>query len=204
MPDPSIAAALTRPASRLLFRAWRALARLAPCRGGALPASLAIVLLLALPVGAEPAPPFTAPGVSIQAYGIYCRPGTTTREAAPDTSLGYINLIQGLPVIAFRQQEVPARLGIHFGLIVTIDRDIADVRAETWKPGATRPEVWFTDHLADTPRARGFVFEFPEELVTGFWRMEAYDGDTLLYSVEWEVLPGTDLPGVTSDCDLLA
>ncbi len=34
--------------------------------------------------------------------------------------------------------------------------------------------------------------------------MEAYDGDTLLYRVEWEVLPGDQLPGVSSDCDLLA
>jgi hypothetical protein len=167
-------------------------------------AALALVALASLPATAEPAPPFTAPGVTIQDFGIYCRPGTTTLEAAPETTLGYIHKLSGLPVIAFRQQEVPARLGIHFGVIIRTDRDISGVRAETWKPGATRPEVWFTDHLADTPRARGYLLEFPEELLTGIWRMEAFDGATLLYSIEWELRPGDELPGVSSDCDLFS
>jgi hypothetical protein len=153
---------------------------------------------------AEPAPPMTTPGITIDGFGIYCRPGTTTTEPAPETTLGYIHQFSGLPEIAFHQLEVPARMGVHFGVIVTADRDIAGVRAETWKPGATRPEVWYSDHYADTPRARGFVFEFPEELVTGIWRMDAFDGDTLLYRVEWEVVPGTSLPGVTSDCTFVA
>lgn len=169
----------------------------------ALAQALAVALLLAQPAVAEPAPPFTAPGVTVIDFGVYCRPGTSTREAAPGTTLGYINRIQGLPVMAFRQQDVPARLGVHFGVIVVIDRDISNVRAETWKPGATQPETWFTHHVADVPRARGYLFEFPEELVPGTWRMDAYEGETLLYSIEWNVRPGTELPGVTSDCDLL-
>lgn len=165
---------------------------------------LVLAACLALPAWGEPARPFTAPGVTIQDLGVYCRPGTTTREAAPGTTLGYIHQLSGLPVIAFRRQDVPARLGIHFGVIVMTDRDIPGVRAETWKPGASRPEVWHTDHLAGVPRARGFLFEFPEELVVGTWRMDAYDGETLIYSVEWEVRPGGALPGVTSDCDLMS
>jgi hypothetical protein len=166
--------------------------------------SLVVALVLALPLRADPAPPFTAPGVTIVDLGVYCRPGTTTREEAPGTTLGYIQKLPGLPAMAFSQQTVPARIGVHFGVIVATDRDIPGIRAETWKPGATTPEVWFTDHIADTPRARGFVFEYPEELIPGPWVMEAYDGDTLLYRVEWQVLPGNQLPGVSSDCDLLA
>ena len=165
---------------------------------------LSLALVLALPVWAEPAPPFVAPGVSIVDLGVYCRPGTTTREDAPGTTLGYIQKLPEMPVMAFRQQDIPARIGVHFGVIVVTDRDILGMRAETWVPGAATPEVWFTDHIAGTPRARGFVFEYDRELIPGLWVMEAFDGDTLLYRVEWEVLPGDQLPGVTSDCDLLA
>ena len=167
-------------------------------------ARLTLAVVLAWPVWAEPAPPFTAPGVVLVDLGIYCRPGTTTREDAPGTSLGYIQKLPGTPSIAFRQQQVPARIGVHFGVIVALDRDVIDMRAETWMPGATRPEVWFTDQSADLPRARGFAFEYPHELIPGPWVMEAYDGDTLLYRVEWEVLPGDALPGVSSDCELLS
>lgn len=166
--------------------------------------TLAAVMALAPPLWAEPAPPFTAPGISIVDLGVYCREDTTGKEDAPGTSLGYIQRLSGTPAIAFRQQEVPARIGVHFGVIVRTDRDILGIRAETWLPGATAPEVWFTDHYADTAQARGFVFDFEHELIPGPWVMEAYDGDTLLYRVEWEVRPGDQLPGVSSDCDLLA
>jgi hypothetical protein len=163
----------------------------------------ALALALAFPAGAEPPPPVTAPGVTILDLGIYCRPDATTKEDAPGTILGYIRNLPGPPAISFRQQEVPARIGVHFGLIVMTDRDIPGVRVETWKPGATEPELWFTDHAAGTPHARGFAFDFPQELIPGRWRMEAHDGSTLLYRVEWEVLPGDQLPGVTSDCNLI-
>ncbi|MCX7287472.1 MAG: DUF3859 domain-containing protein [Rhodobacterales bacterium] len=153
---------------------------------------------------AGPVPPFTASGISFAGLGVYCDEDDTQTEAAPGTSLGYVHILRNQPRIAFSQQEVPARLGVHFGVVVVSDRDIAVVRNETWKPGATRPEVWFTELAAKVPRARGFVFELEDELVTGIWRMDAFDGDLLLYSVEWEVKPASDLPGISSNCDLLS
>ena len=166
--------------------------------------TFAATVMLALPLQADPAPPFVAPGVTILDLGVYCRPGSMTREDAPGTTLGYIQKLEKVPDMAFRQQEVPARIGVHFGIVVVTDRDIAGVRAETRIPGAGQPEVWFTDHTAGLPRTRGFVFEYEHELVPGPWVMEAYDGSTLLYRVEWQVMPGSQLPGVSSDCDLLS
>jgi hypothetical protein len=172
------------------------------------PPALLLSFVLALLPGpaalADPAPPVTAPGITLNGYGILCRTGTTRREAAPDTSLGYIQIMAAMPEIAFVRQDIPARLDIHFGLIVTSDRDIAGVRSETWKPGASLPEVWYADFTANVPRARGFSFDFAHELQPGLWRMEAFDGATRLYSVEFEVRPGGDLPGLTSDCTLLS
>ncbi len=153
---------------------------------------------------ADPALPFTAPGITFAGLGIYCHAGDTRTEPAPETSLGYIHILPNQPRIAFHQQQVPARLGVHFGVIVVSDRDIAEVRNETWKPGAAHPEVWFTDLTATVPRARGFVFELEDELVTGLWRMDAFEGERLLYRVEWKVLPASNLPGVSSNCDMLS
>ena len=168
-----------------------------------LPATLLAALASTIAF-ADPAAPVTSPGITFVGLGIYCDADNTKTEAAPGTSLGYIHILPGQPQIAFHQQQVPARLGVHFGVVVVSDRDIADVRNETWKPGADRPEIWHTNLTATVPRARGFVFELADELVTGLWRMDAFDGNTLLYSVEWEVLPGSDLTGVTSDCDLMS
>lgn len=89
---------------------------------------------------------------------------------------------------------------MQFGVIVRSDRTISGVRNETWMPDAQRPEVWHVDLLAGQPQARGFMFEYPDELRIGTWRMDAFDGDTLLYSVEWQVLAPDSLPGIGSDC----
>lgn len=166
--------------------------------------ALAIFLAVGSRALAEPALPFAAPGITIDAVGIFCAKGTTRREDAPETTLGYIQLLDGLPEMAFRQQTVPARIGVQFGVIMTADRDIPGIRNETWKPGATTPEVWSADLLAGVTRSRGFSFDYPEELLPGIWRMQAFDGDTLLYSVEFDVVPGTEQPGIGSDCNLLS
>ena len=167
----------------------------------------AAALALLLPVQAalaEPAPPWTAPGIELADFGIYCALQSAGTQAAPDTTLGYIHTLTGVPAIVFHQQEVPARLGVHFGVIVRTDRDIPGVRNETWLPGASRPEVWVSDLIAGQDHARGFQFDFDRELLPGRWTMEAYDGDTLLYRVEWDVVPPETLPGVGSDCDFLS
>jgi hypothetical protein len=162
------------------------------------------VTLVALAALAEPAPPVASPGVEIIGVGVYCRPEIETTEDAPETELGYVGLLPGVPELVFQQQEIPARLGISFGIITVTDRDIPGARMETWRPGAERPDIWYSDVIAGSPRISGFGFDFANELITGTWRMEAWEGDTRLYSVEFEVLPGTALPGVSSDCSLLS
>ncbi len=166
---------------------------------------LAIALCLAAPAAlAEPAPPFTAPGVRLVDHGIYCQTESTGTTPAPETSLGYIDTLPGVPEMIYRQQTIPARLGTSFGVVIEVDRDIFSARIETWKPGATKAEIWYDDLFIDGPRMRGFAFDYPEEVILGTWRMEAWDGDTRLYSVEFEVLPADQLPGVTSDCNLVS
>lgn len=153
---------------------------------------------------ADPSPPVTAPGIVIEAYGVHCLIEKDGTMDAPGTESGFINLLSGMPEFTYRQQDLPARIGIAFAVVAIPDRDILDARLVTWKPGAAQPEYWFSDMAAGEPSIQGFMFETPSELITGLWRLEAYDGETLLYSVEFDVLPGSELPGVTSDCNLLS
>lgn len=153
---------------------------------------------------ADPAPPTAAPGIVIEAYGVHCNVETEGTQVAPDTESGFINLLSGTPEFTYRRQQVPARIGISFAVVAVPDRDIIDARLVTWKPGATEPEFWYSDMAAGEPTIQGFMFETPPELLPGLWRLEAYEGETLLYSVEFDVLPGSALPGVTSDCNLLS
>jgi len=166
-----------------------------------------LALGLALPAPAllaDPALRTTAPGIELVEVGIFCQVATVATATAPETELGYVTLLPGTPQIAFRQQEVPARLGVQFGVVVRSDRIIERVRNETWAPGVNQPDIWYQSLAVDDGKARGFMFEFPEELRIGTWRMDAFDGDTLLYSVAWEVLPADALPGVGSDCGLVS
>ncbi|MBL9047507.1 MAG: hypothetical protein JNK34_09405, partial [Tabrizicola sp.] len=71
--------------------------------------------ILATPASAELAPISSAPGIVVESYGIYCKLDSEGREEAPLTDLGYVDLLPGMPDFAFRQRQVPARLGISFG-----------------------------------------------------------------------------------------
>ena len=158
----------------------------------------------AVPAMAELAPITAAPGIVLEKVGIYCKLETEGREAAPETDLGYIQVLVATPEFAFDQREVPARLGISFGVLATSDRDIAQARIEVRRPGTSKPDIWYSDFFADTPSLRGFSFDFASELTPGIWTFSAHDGDRQLYSVEFEVVPGSDLPGISSDCNLMS
>lgn len=166
--------------------------------------ALLAATLVALPLWAKPAPPLSDPQITIVDFGIYCRPGIVGQEEAPDTELGYINLFAENPVIRFNQQTVPAALGVSFGVIVRSDIDIFAARMQSFKPGQTEPDIWYAELWAGDETSRGFTFEFEEELVIGTWVQEAWDGDRLLYRVEFEVMPPSALPDEISNCNLMS
>lgn len=160
--------------------------------------------ILALPAMAELAPVTAARGIVLEKIGIYCNLATDGRVDAPETELGYIQTLVATPEFAFEQREIPARLGISFGILTVSDRDIPQARMEVSRPGLPNPDIWYSDFTAGSTEVRGFSFDFASELVPGIWTFSAYDGDQQLYSVEFEVLPGSELPGISSDCNLLS
>ncbi len=163
-----------------------------------------LALALATPARAEPHPPVAAPGIEIVAYGVYCQRGSAGRTDAPDAILGYVNIMAGDPDFRFPQQQVPAALNVSFGLAFVPSRTAGRIRMETHIPGRDRPSTWYSDMAAGERKSRGYTFEYPEELVLGLWRLDAWDGATLLYSVEFEVVPPEQFPGIVGDCNPLS
>lgn len=169
-------------------------------------ARFAILALLAgvpaNPLGAEPAPVTASPGISILSYGVYCPPRVSGQMDAPETESGSVNLLADLPRIARNGQEVPAVLGLAFGLVYLSDRDLGVVRFQALRPGRETPEIYYGSVTAGENGTQGFTFETPSELEAGRWRFESWSGDTLLYRVEFDVLPADALPGLAQLCGL--
>jgi hypothetical protein len=163
-----------------------------------------LLLSCATPVLAEPAPPYAAPGISLDNYGIYCTVPSDEEIDAPNTVAGKVDLLPASPVFIYRQQQVPARLGVSFGVAMITPRDIPDMTIQTWFPGTETPDSWESGTPANDSTVRGFTFDAPYELITGTWRMEAWEGGTLLYRVEFDVVPADTLPGIVTDCCLLS
>ena len=174
-----------------------------PVRASFLTAAIA-ALAFCLPAFADVAAPASSPTVQITNFGIYCSPEIKERQEAPETSLGYIEVFSGMPEIRYQQQKVPARLGVSFGVVIASAKDMSGVRVETWRPGQETPDIYYTDYTAGGTSMRGFTFDFKEELLLGVWRMEAWEGDTRLYSVEFDVVAPSTLPGIGSDCTFLS
>lgn len=151
-------------------------------------------------VAGEPAPPFTSPDIIELTAGVMCSPRVQARIDAPNTALGYTNEVAGNPKVTFEQQVVPAALGVSFGVVFTPKHALAAVRNLTFRPGASEPDVYFSDVLAEPGRYRGFAFELPEELVLGQWRLESWQGDTLLFRADFEVVPPEALPEIEAQC----
>ena len=147
-----------------------------------------------------PAAPTTSAEITNLSVGVLCSPRVNDRAVAPDTTLGYTNVVAAPRKIGFSQQRVPATLGVSFGVMFTPTHSLMGVRNETYRPGATTPDVYFTDIEAKAGRYRGFAFEYANELIPGMWRMESWQGDTLLYRVEFQVVPEAALPEIQAQC----
>lgn len=153
---------------------------------------------------AGPAPPEGSAGIGELQVGILCSPPVTGSDPAPETRRGFVRRVGKVADVGVPGQQVPAALGVSFGLIVLPLHDVPNARMETFRPGSGTPDVWFTDLTAGEAKYRGFAFEYEDELIPGLWRMEAWDGPVRLYRVEFEVLPPGELPGLAELCNLLS
>lgn len=138
--------------------------------------------------------------------GILCVDGTSRHEPAPSTRLGYVNLVDGQIVLGLATRRVPAIPGLAFGVVA----NVADVGGQagvsivvTHPPmgsdGSTR-DVWQNDFVAGEQSSSFFRFEYPEELVTGDWTIQAEAGTRVFYTARFRVVDPGAMPGFVNPC----
>jgi hypothetical protein len=166
-------------------------------------ASALLVLALASPLRADPAPPEGGPLVAALQVGVFCALQAMDQRPAPGTLSGWIHVPDHeLDFHWPGRQIVPATLGIAFGVKSRLVPGQFSAYGETrvYRPGAAQPEVWdsaFSD-LGD--QLSFFRFDRADELIPGLWRFEGWDGETQLYSAEFEVVPEAALPEIAQAC----
>lgn len=150
---------------------------------------------------------FDATRIAELEIGLICYVDVTGTEPAPDTILGEINRIANDPVIDWHGTRVPAILGLTFGIKTRAVEggDMTDVEILThhppFGPQNTTVERWYSNIFAGDLTTRAFTFDFPYEMATGLWVFEARSNGTLLYRVEFNVVPPEQAPLQSEICN---
>lgn len=165
--------------------------------------TLALVALLSTPAFAGPSAPTHSAEIATLEIGVFCALQAMDQMPAPGTDSGWIHV----PTSEIRmhwpdRQVVPAALGLAFGVKATGATGFISLNAEARviRPGRKSPEVWGTG-ISDTGASIAFFrFDKESELDPGIWIFEAWQGETRLYSVEFEVVPAAAAPEIVEAC----
>jgi hypothetical protein len=168
---------------------------------------LALALVLATPLLAEPAPPAPDALVAEIEVGVFCALQEMGKAPAPGTQSGWVHVPEG--ELGFHwpdRQVVPAALGLAFGVKARLVPGASAPfgEARVYRPGLATPDAWATDFSDQEGGMIFFRFDTEEELIPGLWRFEAWDGELQLYSVEFEVVPAAALPEIVQACGAVA
>lgn len=164
--------------------------------------ALALLLSLASPVLAQDT---VSPAIAELLAGVVCAPEVVGTVPAPDTVAGISNVIDSDPPFVTSGRVVPAVIGIGFAIKArSAKREYPLVTMVITHPpmgdaGATRQS--FDSRLAMTDLSlTAWQFEYDYELVPGPWTISAYDGDALLFSIAFDVVPPAMLPELAATC----
>lgn len=157
-------------------------------------------LLLAGAAGAQVAAPEHSADIAGVEAVIICSPANTHREPAPGTEAGYIQVPDEAITVTRKGQLVPDALGMAFGVAAVSLRDIAPVKMLVFRPGRAQPETYLANFPAGLETTEFFSFDIESERQPGIWTFEAWDGETRLYRVSFEVVPQESAPGIVADC----
>jgi hypothetical protein len=167
-----------------------------------------IALVLAGPALAEPTPPslqaptFQDP-VEVMEYGVFCDTSRGETIDAPGTQLGYIKVPPDGLRISIPSQSLPADIGLAFGVFASTTRDV-DATLMVHRPDLPEPETWSSFFPAEVSTPNYFAFEWPDEQVPGLWAIEAWEGEQLLFRVEYLVTPAGSDATLFGMCELLS
>ncbi len=168
---------------------------------------LAIVLatILVTPVAAAPSDRISPAILALKA-GIICAPQVIGTNPAPDTVAGVTNIVEGDPQFISNGRQVPAVIGIGFGLKAQAagGGNLYDVTVTVTHPpmgdaGITQ-QTYPTAISGNALSMVLYQFDFDYELVQGPWIIEAATGDEVLLRVAFEVVAPQMVPQLSAVC----
>lgn len=146
------------------------------------------------------------PRVAKLEAGIYCSKQPETTQTAPDTDAGVISLYDQAPAFISDSARVPAALGIGFGMRplakdgVGIDPVLMTVTHPPFGGSGTTRQSYISSIGGGEPSYSGYSFDAPEELAIGTWTFTATQGDDVLYTATFEVVPADLMPEILEIC----
>ena len=175
-------------------------------------AVLPLALVLATAAVAQTAD-YVGPSIGSMETGIFCGPEVVGHEPAPDTVAGVTNIIEGDPPFISRSRQVPAVLGMGFGIKAQAKAlDQFDVLMTVTHPPmgdrALTRQSYYTSVAASDRSLTSYQFDYDYELVEGDWTFEATNAaGEVLYRVTFTVVPPEAVPQLAAACgyeDLLS
>jgi len=165
-------------------------------------------LLPALPAFAQALLPGDSIGPQIAGFkaGIVCAQKVVGLSPAPGTIAGTTNLIEGAPRFISTGRQVPAVLGIGFGVQTRAQNGFGlnDVLVTMTHPpmgdAGVTVESYTTTIFGSDSTSTLFQFDYPYELVTGPWQISASLDGKLLFRVQFEVVPAAAVPDLAEAC----
>jgi hypothetical protein len=151
------------------------------------------------------ATPGSADGLSFE-YGLICQVTAQGERSAPNTELGHINLINQDRRFDITTTQIPAQLGLSFGIRALFDGttvpdkiDISVTHPPMGQAGITE-QHWDAVISPDRPVLNVFSFEFPYEMVPGIWEFRLLHDGTELARQRFEVLETSTTAEVERMC----
>lgn len=157
-------------------------------------------LLLILPTMALAAA--QSPGTARFEHGFFCALEPIAVEEANDTVSGTVTIVADEPIFLAPGPQVPAQLGIGFGVIVQPLPQYAgpvtiSVQHPPMGPNGVTRQSWQAELFSDDTTYLGFTFEDRYEVVRGEWTLSAQSNGRPIYSVRFQVTDPARLRPVT-------
>lgn len=149
---------------------------------------------------------FVEPPLVLDSFGVICEVELQGTRPAPETLSGQLNLIDQNRTIDVESVQVPAEIGLSFGIRATLSPGAAVpevtviVTHPPMGPNGVTVERWTAAMNFGETALNLFTFENDYELVEGAWMFQLeHDGRTLLQQPFEVTAPGS-VPAVQKAC----
>ncbi|MDF1872153.1 DUF3859 domain-containing protein [Vannielia sp.] len=139
--------------------------------------------------------------------GLNCKVEIVGSREAPGTERGSVDVFDKAPELSPLGTVVPALPGLGFGVRaraadgLTIAGATFRVIHPPFTESGTTEQSWSANYTDDGFSTHLYRFDYPHEMVTGTWVMEATHAGAVLYRVNFTVIPAKDFPGAETLCD---